>query len=98
MHAVLHGVTRDQMMAKHQSNHIQVVYAPSAQAADRALAAKAAMAAAMGIKVTLCGEDADGTPLGARLAGPWSAALGSWALRGVLDWRPPEAATVAGVR
>jgi len=29
--------------------------------------------------------------LGARLAGPWSAALGSWALRGVLSWRPPEA-------
>ncbi|WP_313662467.1 FAD-dependent monooxygenase [Cellulosimicrobium cellulans] len=36
--------------------------------------------------------------LGARLAGPWSAALGSWALRGVLGWRPPETATVAGVR
>jgi len=28
---------------------------------------------------------------GARLAGPWSASLGSWALRGVLGWRPPEA-------
>jgi hypothetical protein len=66
---VLHGVTRDQMMAKHQSNHIQVVYAPDPRTADRALAAKAAMAAAMGIKVALCGEDADGAPLGARLAG-----------------------------
>ena len=28
MHAVLEGVTRDQMMARHKSNHIQVVYAP----------------------------------------------------------------------
>jgi len=27
--------------------------------------------------------------LGARLTGPWSAALGAWALRGVLGWRPP---------
>jgi hypothetical protein len=33
--------------------------------------------------------------LGARLAGPWSAALGAWALRGVLGWRPPEPGTVA---
>ncbi|ARU51097.1 hypothetical protein CBR64_05920 [Cellulosimicrobium cellulans] len=29
--------------------------------------------------------------LGARLAAPWSAALGAWALRSVLGWRPPEA-------
>ena len=28
MHAVLHGVTRDQMMARHKANHIQVAYAP----------------------------------------------------------------------
>ena len=28
MHAVFHGITRDQMMARHKSNHIQVVYAP----------------------------------------------------------------------
>jgi hypothetical protein len=63
MHAVLYGVTRDQMMAKHQANHIQVVYAPDAATADRALAAKAAMAAAMGIRVNLCGESADSVPL-----------------------------------
>jgi len=31
MHAVLDGVTRDQMMARHKSNHIQVVYAPNAK-------------------------------------------------------------------
>lgn len=55
MNAVLHGVSRDQLMAKHQSNHIQVVYAADADAADRAMAAKAAMAHAMGIHVDICG-------------------------------------------
>jgi hypothetical protein len=56
MHAVLHGVTRDQMMAKHKANHIQVAYAPSADDADKALAAKAAMFAAMGLHINLCGD------------------------------------------
>ena len=28
MHAVTYGITRDQMMARHKSNHIQVAYAP----------------------------------------------------------------------
>ncbi len=56
MHAVLNGVLRDQMMARHKANHIQVAYAPSAEDADRALAAKAAMFHEMGIKVHLCGE------------------------------------------
>ncbi|KXK52487.1 MAG: fucose isomerase [Anaerolineae bacterium] len=55
MHAVLHGVTRDQMMARHKANHLNVVYAPSAQAADDALTAKAAMFTEMGIHVHLCG-------------------------------------------
>ena len=36
MHAVLHGVGRDQLMAKHKANHVQVAYAPDADAADRA--------------------------------------------------------------
>ena len=56
MHAVLHGVSRDQLMGRHKSNHIQVAYAPDAEAADRALAAKAAMFAGMGIAVHLCGD------------------------------------------
>ncbi len=56
MHAVLHGVSRDQMMARHKANHLNVVYAPSAEDADRALAAKAAMFDAMGIQVHLCGD------------------------------------------
>ncbi len=55
MHAVLHGVTRDQMMARHKANHLNVVYAPTAAETDKALAAKAAMFAAMGIQVHLCG-------------------------------------------
>lgn len=56
MHAVLHGVTRDQMMARHKANHLNVVYAPSAEEADKALAAKAAMLHEMGIEVHLCGD------------------------------------------
>jgi hypothetical protein len=56
MHAVLHGVNRDQMMARHKANHLNVVYAPSADDADRALAAKASMLAEMGIEVHLCGD------------------------------------------
>jgi hypothetical protein len=55
MHAVTYGVTRDQMMARHKSNHIQVAYAHSAEEADRALGAKASMAAALGMDVALCG-------------------------------------------
>lgn len=56
MHAVLHGVTRDQMMARHKANHLNVAYAPSAALADRALAAKAAMLAELGVVVHLCGD------------------------------------------
>ncbi len=56
MHAVLHGVSRDQMMGRHKANHVNVVYAPSAEEADKLLAAKAAMFAAMGLMVHLCGD------------------------------------------
>ncbi len=56
MHAVLHGVSRDQLMARNKSNHINVAYAPTAEIADKALAAKAAMMAEMGIEVHLCGD------------------------------------------
>lgn len=55
MHAVTYGVSRDQMMARHKANHIQVAYANSAKEADMALLAKAAMADAMGIDVSICG-------------------------------------------
>ncbi|RPI82320.1 MAG: fucose isomerase [Chloroflexi bacterium] len=56
MNAVLHGVSRDQLMARHKANHIQVVYAPDAAAADQALAVKGAMLAELGILVHLCGN------------------------------------------
>jgi hypothetical protein len=56
MSATLHGVNRNQLMGRHQANHIQVVYAPSAPDADFALAVKAAMFAEMGIAVHLCGD------------------------------------------
>jgi L-fucose isomerase-like protein len=55
MHAVLYGVSRDQLMAQHKSNHVQVVYSNDAAAADRTLAVKAAMAHALGLRVNRCG-------------------------------------------
>ncbi|MEV0431308.1 fucose isomerase [Micromonospora sp. NPDC050495] len=55
MHAVLHGVGRDQLMARHKANHVNVVYAPDAPTADRALRVKAAFFAALGVRVHLCG-------------------------------------------
>jgi len=55
MHAVTYGVSRDQLMAKHKANHIQVAYAPDASGANRALAAKAAMFREMGMQVNVCG-------------------------------------------
>jgi hypothetical protein len=61
MHAVLHGVTRDQMMARHKANHIHVAYANSAKDADLAMYAKAALAAELGLEVALCGTKADGS-------------------------------------
>jgi hypothetical protein len=56
MSAVLRGVTRDQFMAQHKANHIQVVYAPSAEDADKALAGKAAMFNELGLRVHICGD------------------------------------------
>jgi hypothetical protein len=55
MNAVLHGVRRNQMMARHKANHIQVVYAPNAGTADKAMAVKAAMFVELGIRTHLCG-------------------------------------------
>ena len=63
MHAVLHGVSREQLMARHKANHIQVAYARSEADADLALAAKASLAAELGLEVSLCGAKPDGRPL-----------------------------------
>jgi hypothetical protein len=56
MNLVLRGVTRDQFMARHKANHIQVAYAPSRAGARKALWAKAAAFDAMGVDVSICGE------------------------------------------
>jgi hypothetical protein len=56
MHAVLKGISRDQMMARHKANHIQVVYAPSEKQAHRACRVKAAALAELGLKVHFCGD------------------------------------------
>lgn len=57
MNAVLYGVDRDQLMARHRANHIQVAYAPSADVANQALAAKIAMMQELGVQVHICGRD-----------------------------------------
>jgi hypothetical protein len=56
MHAVLQGISRDQMMARHQSNHIQVVYAPDRAGATRGLLAKAVAMRELGLEVAVCGD------------------------------------------
>jgi hypothetical protein len=56
MHAVLKGVSRDQFMARHQANHIQVVYANDKASARKGLFAKAAAMKELGLKVSFCGD------------------------------------------
>ena len=60
VHAVLHGVSQNQLMARHKANHMNVAYAPTAEMADKALATKAAMLAELGVSVHLCGVTQDG--------------------------------------
>ncbi len=55
MHGVTYGVSRDQLMAKHKANHIQVAYADDAKSADACLLVKATFARALGMKVNVCG-------------------------------------------
>jgi hypothetical protein len=57
MHAVMYGVTCDQFMARHKSNHVNVAYAPDAEGANLALAAKAAAFHSLGIQVSVCGSN-----------------------------------------
>ena len=56
MHTVFPGISRDQFMVQHCSNHIQVAYAPDKKSAAKALATKAAMFAEMGLKLNFCGQ------------------------------------------
>ena len=56
MHAVTEGITRDQMMARHKSNHIHVVYAPDRESARKAMFIRAAAMRELGLKVSFCGK------------------------------------------
>lgn len=56
MHAVLPGVSRNQMMGRHKANHIQVAYAKDQDSALRAARLKAEVFAALGMRVSWCGE------------------------------------------
>lgn len=56
MHAELHGITRNQFMARHRANHLNVAYAPDGSTADKALLAKVATVSALGVHVHLCGD------------------------------------------
>ena len=55
MHAITRGVSRDRMMGRHKSNHIQVAYAPDLSAARLALSAKIAAFRNLDIEVFVCG-------------------------------------------
>jgi len=61
MHAVIYGVSRDQMIARHKANHINVAYANSANEAELVLYTKASLAAELGLNVSLCGTKSNST-------------------------------------
>ena len=50
-------MSRDQLMARHKSNHIQVAYAPNAKKAREAIAAKIALCQELGIETFVCGKE-----------------------------------------
>ena len=54
--ATFDGVSRNSFMARHRANHVNIAYAPDAKTAAQALAVKAAMFHALGVKVHLCGS------------------------------------------
>lgn len=56
MQAILKGVSRDQLMARHKANHIQVVYTNYEAGAHEACRIKAAAMDELGIKVHFCGD------------------------------------------
>lgn len=56
MHVILKGITRDQMMARHKANHLQVVYANDEYTAHRACRIKAAAMTELGIFTNFCGN------------------------------------------
>ena len=53
--ATFDGISRDAFMARHRANHVSIAYAPDEKRATQALAVKAAMFDAVGVRVHLCG-------------------------------------------
>jgi hypothetical protein len=53
--ATFDGVSRNSFMARHRANHVSIAYAPDEKRAAQALAVKAAMFHALGVRVHLCG-------------------------------------------
>ena len=51
MHAVLNGISRDQMMARHKANHLNVVYANDSESARECLLIKVELAKQLNIEV-----------------------------------------------
>ena len=56
LHAVLQGITRDQMLGRLKGGSLQVVYAPDKEGARRGLFAKAAALRELGVEVAVCGN------------------------------------------
>jgi hypothetical protein len=56
MNAVLHGVSRNQLMGRHKANHIQVAYGKDTASADLAVMSKAVAFRELGIDVCVCGS------------------------------------------
>ncbi len=56
MHLVMRGISRDQFMARHKANHIQVAYARDAASARKALFTKAAFMKELGVQISYCGK------------------------------------------
>jgi hypothetical protein len=50
--ATFDGISRNAFMARHRANHVNIAYAPDEK---QALAVKAAMFHALGVRVHLCG-------------------------------------------
>ena len=51
----MHGMNAEQFVSRQRSNHVQIAYAPTPEAADHALATKAAMLMGLGVVVHICG-------------------------------------------
>ena len=58
-----YGVSRDQAMARHRGNHVQLSLTTSEEMGDKLALAKAAMFHSAGVRVHFCGTNHQGQPL-----------------------------------